>query len=725
MADVYDEVTHWSKGVITSAEADRADLLNAMVRGDNAMFTSVAGGIAQVRKRLGMTLLNETPLNNAAGVGPAVIAGFPYRYQSGGTTTRYTVALTSTGNVHFLTDDGAATNLTPSFSSAAALGTGLNGGDSASMNNRLFLLDRVGGQAAFLGAAKTNWGVTVPAGLALTTPAAGVMTGTYSVVVTAWDETLRAESNRSASVQITATAQNIRVSVTAVAVGLTNMHFRVYLRNDASGDGLWRVLTGTGYVGGTVMGYPLFSGGATVTTDINISAATLLDLVLPVPLRESRGVPPATARYAAVWQRRLFLADEGNLYWSELDLPDAFNPRSTEPIASPRGGSIVGLVPMADGQGLHIWTETGRHSIIGGADPQGWTIDIEDPAIGAVSRGGLVPYRRFVAAWDADHGPILLAASGEVAYIGTDYIREDVKPSALAMASTAKWVSAAYDGRILFGVVEGGQTLVQRLLVFNVEMGAWESTNWDPMDVASLFVSYDTSGTGRIYLGNQNGQIFRLMAGGTDGVRTGTVRGTFVAATASVTLVEDVTASFDTTGAALRQRRVRFIASDGQVVESPRAHIASNTLGGFTLNVAITGLTVDATYTYVIGGPDFLFESYWGNLQLPFIDKRFDELLTEFRADDGVNNVAIRMAFAWDATRVVNAATFDQGTSLWDAVDWDVATWDGQAEFTKRLGIFKRGRNYRIQLRNPYPNQGFTVLKLAVLGRRLSSRYLA
>lgn len=727
MRELYDELLHWSRGVITSAEPDRAELKNALVRADNAMFTSVGDGQAQVRKRYGMTVVNRTPVNNSSGAGPAIVGGTPYKYQSGGATTRYTVVLTSTGRVHLFEDDGAGTDLS-STDLGVILTADVTSLDAAEMNNRLFLLDNRAGQASVLDDAQVDWGVTPPTGLVTAGTGSGSMTGDYDVVVTKWNDDILAESNTTAVSTVTLASQDLRITLDSVPAADSHLYFRVYLRKQSLGGGQWRVLSSVGgesFVGGTVQGFSLADVSPTVTVDIDISDAALADLIIAPPAVNTRGVPPSTAKYAAVFQRRLFLADDSNVYWSELDLPDAFNPLSVEPIASPRGGNITGLLPMADGSGLHIFTETGRHSIRGGADPNSWTIDVEDAELGAVSRGGLAAYRKVVSMWDADHGPVLLASDGGAAYIGTDLIRDNVKQSVLNTGSFHLWQSAALDGRMLFGVVEGGQSRVQRFLVFNVEVGAWESTNWDPMDAASLFVSYDSDGEGHFYLGNYNGQLFRLLddSSGNDGVRTGTVEGTFVASGTSVSTITDAGATFDTTGAGLRQRRVRLVGPDGQVVQSARIYVSSNTGTALTLSASISGLTDGATYTYLVGGPDFLMETYWGHLGKPFVDKRFDILYNEFRVDEGVANIAIRIAFAWDVNRTVNVASFDQGSSLWDDAEWDISDWDGLTVINRRMSVIKRGFNYRIQLRNPYPNQGFTVLKLAVSARELSDRY--
>lgn len=724
MPDLYDALTHFSRGVVTSAEGDREDLKNALVRADNAVFTKVANGRALIRKRQGMSTVNRTPLNNSSGAGPAIVAGFPYRYTNGSTRTNYTVVLTATGNAHILVDDGATSTLTATASLSSVLNTGLIGGDAAEMNNRLFVLDRKGGQLCLKGTSEVNWGVTPVTGLALAETGAGDMDGDYDVRVTAYDENIDAESDVSDVVSITGmTTGQLQITVNSVAVGLTNMFFRVYLRDPDLGSGFWRVTSGTSY-DSDAMGFPLNSASPTVSTTIDISATDFEDLVLPPPPLNARGVPPTTAKYVAVWQRRLWLADDSNVYWSELDLPDAFNPLSVEPITSPRGGNITGLMPTDDGNGLRIYTESGHHSVTGGADPNSWTIQLDDREHGCVSRGALVSYRMATGAWDAEHGPMFDNASNTALYVGEDSIRDSIAVSEINPTYYDRFLAAGHDGRIIWGVVPTGQTKVQQLFSFNMEMGAWESTNWDPMDLASLFVSYDSTGASHLYAGNYNGQLFRLLEGTNDGVVEGTSSGTFTAGASSINSITDATAAFDTTGAGLRQRRVTLVDADGQVVDSgSRIHVSSNTGTVLTLSGSFSGLTTGATYTYLIGGPNFVIETYWGHLGFPFVDKRFDFLYTEFEADSGVAQISINTRFAWGGRQEFDWAQSESTSELWDIGYWDESSWDGSALLTRRISVIRRGINYRIQVRNPYPDQGFVVYKLAVLARQLSDRY--
>ena len=721
MADLYDEIKHWSLGVINSAEPDRAELKHAMTRGDNTMFTSIASGIASPRKRLGMTLVNSTPFSNtSATAGPAIVAGHVYKYTSGGVRTVYTVVVQSNGDVHLVLDDGSSTNHTPTASHVGALSTGLVMADAVDLNNRLFLLDGKGGKTSLLGTAEVNWGVTPATIDGLAAGAAGDMTGDYDVVVTAWDATIGAESERSVESSFTLAATKMVVTVDAVAVGLTNMHFRVYLRKATLGSGLFRVLTGTGYVGGTTQGYPLYDAGATVSTTINISDATLAGLILTPPTVGTRGLPPTTAKYCAKYARRLFVGDDSNLYWSEVDLPDAFNPLSVEPISSPNGGNLVGLEVFA--KKLQILTETGRHSILGGVDRNGWVIDIEDPEIGAVSRASIKVSNKQMWWWDKEKGPIVLDETGGYVMIGLERLRDDVRGNAINPLYSNLHFAAAHDGRVVFGMVEVGQTKVGRMLSYHTGMGAWESSRWDPMDVSSLFPATDTNGKSHLYLGNYNGQLFRFLEGSNDGIRAGTSSGTFMASAASINTITDAVAAFDVTGAGLIQRRLVLVDNTGQVVVSNRVYVTANTATQLTLSGNITSLTAGATYIYLLAGPDFWLETYWGNMGVPFLKKRFDRLYSEIRADDGVTSILMNIAFSWDPDNTLQTALSDASTQLWDEVDWDVAEWDDQTLLTRRTPIIRNGVNYKATLRNPYPDQGFTLLKLAVLARKLSDR---
>lgn len=726
MRDLRDKIEHFSLGVITSGETDREDLKHALVRADNAQFTKIAARIALMRKRLGETLVNSTPLaNTSASEGPAIVGGQHYIYDNAGTEVRYSAQISADGTVTLLQDDGTSTNHTPVATFAALLTNGVVSPTSAVMNNRLFLLDGLGGKASLKGEAEVDWGVAPATIDSLAAGAAGDMSGDYDVAITAVNTDTGAESDLSEFTSITGLASDqLDVTVDTVDVALDHMYFRIYIRKPAEGPGSYRVLAGTGYVGGTTQGFPLFSASPTTTVTINVSDATLEDLIISPPALLSRGLPPSGIKYIAVWANRLFVADDTMVYWSEQDLPDAFNPANAEPIRSPNGGYIKGIraVPIdEETSSFSVWTLTARHELTGTADPATWDWSVPDPELGAVSDAGIIVHDGLLLWWSPDHGPVMrVPGSTEVSHIGNELVNDQVGPAAINASQAALIRGIGHGGRAIWAFPELQKTRNTKMAVFNTEMRRWESTNWDPMDVASLFVNYDNSARSYIALGGHNGQLFRLLKGTNDGVRAGTVQGTFEAGSDSVLSITDAGASFDTTGAGLIERKVTLLGPDGLVHGTVRPRITENTATGLTLSEAFTGLTVGETYTYLVGGQNFAIETYWWNFGDAFKSKRWDKVFLQFRADSGVSQVIISTAFGYDPLNDQETTTLDFTSEHWDTAFWDLAYWDSVAVLTQTLFPSQVAVNARIQLRNPYPDQGFEILKIGMLARELN-----
>ena len=724
--DLYNEILHWSLGVITSVEPDEPELKNALVRGDNMQFTSIGAGKAKPRSREGLSLVNSTPFSNtSATAGPKVVGGGDYPYLSGGATTHYLLVVQNNGDVHLVLDDGTSTNLTPNTSFVGALTNLTIAPTFALMNNRAFVQDGLGGRMSLKGNAEVDWGVDVPTGLALTSPNAGVMNGAYDILVTGWNSDISAESDRSAVVSVTGLVnKKIIVTVDSVAVGLTNRFFRVYIRKPTLGSGFFRVNAGTGY-NSTEDAFPLNSASPIVSTEINIADATYSTvLTLTPPDVSAHGLPPTDSLTVAVWQRRLFVSTPEGVYWSELDKPDAFNPASFEPIKArdPRGGNVVGMREHAGV--LHIFTNTARITLTGDTDIRTWVWDTADSTVGLVSPRALVTHKKKMFWYDKDAGPMMMDQDLITSFIGQELIKNSVTDEVLAFDQLSNTSVAASNGYVVFYVPEFGKTRLTKGIVFHAQLNRWVSTRWDPMDASAIFVGLDDAFAEHLYLGNYNGQVFRFFSGDNDGVRSGTKTGTFVAAAGTISAITDLTAAFDTTGAGLIERKVTVLDADGlPMTTSDRPYITANTATGLTLSGNIAGLTVGATYTYIVGGPDMVLETFWDDMQLPFVKKRFDRAIFQFRAETGLARINLAVAVSSDATNDVDTQINDAAGALWDEVNWDEFIWDSPNIVTYQLPIIKSGLNYRMQFRSPWPDQGFTLLKAAMLARQRGDRY--
>jgi hypothetical protein len=717
--DLRDEILEWSMGVVSGLEPD-AIPAQALVRADNAEFTSVAGQRAVIRSRRGLTTVNRTPLSEtSAGVGPAVVALGMYPYRSGGSQTRYLVAALANGDVHLLLDDGAAATHTPTASFTGLLTNNCSTVDMTVIGNRLFLVDNLGGQASLLGTQEVDWGTAAVTGLALVASGAGSMTGDYDVLVTGYNTQTGAESDISDAVSVTGlTADGLQVTVNAVAVGLTHRFFRVYLRKPVLGSGFYRVTAGTGY-NSTHQAFPLYAAGATTNTVIDVSDATLTAAVIEPPPDSKRGLPPSGIKAVVSFANRLFAIDDTRIYWSELDLPDAWDPESYEPLTPSNAGILRNLEPAYDR--LYIRSCEARFVLTGSTDPRTWSFDLIDTDVGCCGVHAYTEHDNRLFWWDSKKGPMMQEGPDSLPQgIGQELIADSL--DAVQQVSRALIQFAAVGGHVVMLVPDVvSSSRLTRGYVFNTRVMKWESTDWDPMELASIGVCFDGDSVARLYVGNHNGQIFRLLDGNNDGVVDGTSRGTFTAASAAPTTITDATATFDTTGAGLRERMVTVLDSTGQQVG--RERIASNTGTVLTLGTALAGLAVGETYTYLIGGPNWIVETYWGHMGAPFLKKRFDRLWMQFRTDIGTAELTINTRFNWDALRRTASATASLESSLWDEATWDESSWAGNSVVTQRLFLYKTGTNYSVQLRNPYPDQGVTLLKLHVLAHGMSDRY--
>lgn len=729
MPDLRDTITDFSLGVVTSGEPDREDLRQALVRGENTMFTKIAARVGTIRKRFGCTVANAVPFaNTSATAGPAVVGGSHYIFDNGGSEERYTVLVLADGSIALAQDDGSSTDITADATLAGVLTVGAETPDMAVMNNRLFVTDGLGGKVSLQGTAAVDWGVAPWTITSAVGGAAGAMTGDYDLVVTLFNAQTGAESEISAVTSVTGLAsEKLDITLPSKAVGETHFYARVYIRKPDEGPGLYRVLAGTGYTGGTTMGFALASASPTVTVTIDVDDTTLEDLILTPPPVGSRGLPPSGIKYLAVFGNRLFVADNTAVYWSEPDLPDAFNPLNTEPIRSPNGGYIKGIktVPIDENTSiLSVHTATARHQLTGTVDPATWDWSVADPDLGATSSSGIVVHGGLLFWWTPKYGPVMRdPVAQEAAYIGRELISTATAASTLNASMMHLIRGAGESGRVVWAVPDPSQVRNTRMISFNTDMRRWESTNWDPMDIGCLFSNYDTAARSYLALGNYNGQLFRLLKAGNDGVRAGTTSGTFVAGSDTVLSITDGTASFDTTGAGLIERKVTLVGPDGLVHGTVRPRIVSNTATGLTLNEAFTGLTVGATYTYLIGGPNFAIETYWWNMGLPFVTKRFDKLYLQFRADSGVSQIVMNTAFSNDALNKLEATGVDFTSENWDSAFWDIANWDSVAVLNRTVGLVQTGINARVQIRNPYPDQGFEVLKIGLLARQLGDGF--
>lgn len=146
-----------------------------------------------------------------------------------------------------------------------------------------------------------------------------------------------------------------------------------------------------------------------------------------------------------------------------------------------------------------------------------------------------------------------------------------------------------------------------------------------------------------------------------------------------------------------------------------------------TLASAINGLTVGATYTYLVGGPDWEWDILWNDQATPFHKKRYEFLYVQ--ASGTTSSVVMRVDVDYNAdsaTRALKSLTFaSTGGGIWGTGLWGSMLWGGAGTFLpKRLRLAQVGWIMKARFRNHYPNQAITLhkvgLRSGIRGIRLS-----
>lgn len=699
--NLYEQMTDWAEGVNTSIESDQIPP-NASPRGRNAALTSIGGGKAVVSKRRGIKCTNPSqPVSGS----PVVLGVSEFRRQSGGTFTTYRLIASDNGRFDYQDN----TDLMVSVGVNFTVGTYFP--DFATMNNLAFIANGQDRKKFNTVPAPgiQEFGITAPA----TAPtladsgAAGNHNGTYEARVTYYNSLTGHESSAgTTSTTVTVVSKQINWTNIPVSSDTQVDTRKLYLRNTTTQTNFYLVST---------------IGDNTTTIKTTNTLDTNLITVGPDTAENNR--PPTGIKYLETYLSRMFAADDTTLYYSKVNLPEAFDPDFTENVSPNDGQKITGL--HAAQEILVIFKSNSMYGLYG-PDPASWEIRLISPDIGCVANRSIVTIEG-ITYWWSEQGPVMWDGTGVPRTIGADLISTTISPDSLNFAQL-NLIHAVPDqtrSRVVFCVPEVGQSRCTAILPWNYRLMRWEGI-WDPMDLSCSMVTRDSNGQPYVYFGNYAGQIFRLWDSDNDGVlATTTSSGTFVASGTSISSFTDGAATFDTTGGKLIERKVTIVDSNGVQMGSSRPRITGNTATVITLATSVSGLTNGATYTYYIGGPDFQWDTYWADSGLPFHKKRFEFLYMQMKATSTAVTVRIDLAFNFDTSsgqtkRVTFSTTAPSAT--WNSSLWDAASYGTLADVNARIRVGRTGRVWRVRIRNAAPDQSVTLTKVGMKSELLGDK---
>jgi hypothetical protein len=699
----------WSEGVNNTVEPDAVPK-SAYIRARNCALRSISAGRAVVMKRKGMTTLNSTAITGAT----AVIGIYEFRRRSGSAFTHHHLVVSDNGRLDKIDPDtGALTAISASAFTSSIAQEYLPSFTTA--NNMAFIVNGSNAKK-YDGTTLYQIGIDAPGTAPTLTDdgTAGNPDGTYEGRVTFYNSVTGQESSAGpTSSTVTVATNKIAWASIPTSADPQVDTVRLYVRNTATQSNFYLAAE--------------IAEGTTSTTTNNTDAS----LTEIGPDTDENDPPPSGVKFACFHKSRLFLADTTNVYYSKLDMVESFDPEAFETPNPSDGQAITGLISIFD---LLLIFKTNSVYVLVGDDPDTWAIRPIDNTIGCSTFRSIVPTEGRLYWW-SEQGPVMWAGGLEKPeLLGDQFIADTISPDNLSFdADDLAKVTGARDiteDRILWAVPQLNQTRNTLILPFNHRISRWESDGWDPMDAACLATIDNAAGQPFVVLGNYAGQLFHMGNADNDGVETGTtMSGTFVASGTSMTTITDAGATFSTTGAGLKERKVTVVDSETEEevdFASIRHRITSNTATTFTLHTAVGNLVDGQTYKYYIGGPAFDWETAWYHQEDPFSKKRYQFVYTHFRAGGSLSNLKIHFYYNYDInpdTSTLHTVTTSFDVELWDEVDWDTAIWSGGSdEVQMRFRVGRTGTAILVRMRHFLPDAELTILKLGIMAEMLSER---
>ena len=732
---------NWARGVISDGRPDKIPH-DAALEGKNAALVHITKSppTALPQKRLGCSIQSAVGITNK----PPIIGLSWFRRRSGATYTDFSLGITEgeSSNAGRLDKLASSSWSAADSGTAAPFTTGRLLPSMEVMNNLWFVVNGTD-QKKFDGTNILNFGMVAPDVTTDTLAAAEGAAGnpansTYEFKWTFLNSATGHESSSSALVSITLTGTNKITLTWDVSVADEQVDFvRIYARDTAVQSTLFR-LSDTGVTGGTYSsvngGWPLGDGDAG-GLEYNLTATQLTNLIIKAPSTTENDPPSATSTFITKHVSRMLYTDGIDLFYSKIDLPEAFPAANVEPVNPDDGQRIIGLLHVSEGDdaALLIFKEFSTYVLIG-SDPDTWEVRLVSDSIGLSAIRGLTALDG-IAYWWSQFGPYSWSAGSGMVPLGfgtisNEFAEDKITTSKLNEIIVDKDVERQ---RIFFSYAETGMTRNTKMLVFNHQLQVWEGT-WDPMDVSALGNLPDSNGAAFLHIGNYKGRVFRIWDGTTDGARISSGGTTFTLSgsptSSGNTTLTDTGATFDTTDDGLDDLVILAISSDNVV---QRRIITSSTGTVITVNSAWT-INPTSGYTYVIASPDFVWTTYYSDrvqgrdgffFSSPFRRKRYKKFLFSALSSTGnaVVTIDVFLNGERDSEEFTLRTTADQiagavfGTGVFGTAVFGGA---GTTIIKKRLG--RTGRNIGYRIRNREPNTQLLLLDIGHMATTVSTK---
>lgn len=728
MADFTWGIDNWAAGVIKSTEEDRSPTL---LDAKNTQFWKTAQGETVIGTRPGLRrAVRFVPTSGPVVKNIKFMTSYNWPVTSSAAHTRYMVLIDESGQLAYKDmDDSWDTEVyTPPAGYPVAEvcipPADVSAVDSATMNGRLFLLAATVRRSLF-GKTYQPFGLNPPQGTVTTTATIGgtpirLPADTYSIYLTAYNSETGAESNPTYMGDfITDGGNNGLIQVNLTASSVLADKWRIYVQRQSTQAQAY-LLTDVYTLGDLIKTNDGNIPVGSTSVVVNVSATVLADLLTPVPDLYENNPMPADAVYMATFGRRLIAASKRKIYWSKLDIPDAFPPQNFENFSTTDGSEITGLCQM-DNELLLVFTTTGTYGIFG-LDPQYWVVKPIDANIGCVGKKSIVKFDGGVAWWSPQFGPVLMQGQ-QIDKIGLEGLGRLEIPAILLSGIVGGWEVGS--DTVVWAYPATGDVTNTLLLPYNYRVGRWAASSWDPIEISYMATGWNANGEQRLFVSDLYYGLYyfdyREKYDGAD--LSTTLSGSFVASGSTVSAIDGTGFSdsipwplqYDLAG-----QRVTIVDSEGRLVARVNVRDSDSTSVGLRVDVDVTN---GSTYYYYISTPYVELTTPWIDADEAFLRKRFDRLFVDFNSSyPATLTVQTKLNRNAASTVATISATSNQGVTATLDATWDVPVLLTQPFLKKRLNVWKNGHTVQFVFSQPAA-ETLVMSRIFMTGRMLHERY--
>lgn len=456
------------------------------------------------------------------------------------------------------------------------------------------------------------------------------------------------------------------------------------------------------------LGFPIL----TTSITFNATDEELLDLLIVAPDEvENTKAPVLTAIEAHKYRLFGVVADDPQkLIYSKLNEVEAFHPDNYEYVGKGDGDPIVALQSRREGllilKRRSIW-------LLEGDSPADWSLKRISEGVGCVSVRAIQTFNNVSYWWCPAQGPVRWNGEGPVEPLANPSLLPTVQDILSTTDTTpANVVIDTFQQHVLFIIPGALQTKNTIILPYLITNGAWMSEFWDPFDISAATTIPKLGGVDEVYMGGYYGDIFRWWEGENDGVGQGARSGVVPVGGGSI---EDTSLTLTTALVPLPARlngRVLILQNEDHSV-TMRFVIASNTSTAVTFERPRSlSYDVDETWTWTLGGPNFLWDTKDMVHKELFVRKRYTFVDIFFESIEGTPTLFVETLLNHNinppSTRRYESIVNDPG-SVWDTAIFDTDVWGPQQRPLRRFRVGKVGNALRVRVSNHEPDVAFAI----------------